>query len=101
VRFCFDIDGVLVTTVEKLDYMLGEPMHENIALVNRLYYAGHHITLYTARGTLTGIDWRERTEQQMKKFGVLYHELVMGKPAANYYVDDKLTTMEELRRMGH
>ena len=32
---------------------------------------------------------RGTTEQQLFEWGVKYHELFMGKPAADYYIDDK------------
>jgi len=57
--------------------------------VNELYKQGHEIALFTARGTTTGIDWRELTESQLKQFGVSYHRLIFGKPHADLYVDDK------------
>ena len=44
---------------------------------------------YTARGSTTGIDWKEQTISQLKSWGVKYHELYLGKPTADVYVDDK------------
>lgn len=88
-----DIDGVLATIVPGNDYTLSQPLHENIARVNALFDAGHHIVLFTARGSKTGIDWRSTTEAQMAGWGVRYHELRLGKPAADHYVDDRMTTL--------
>lgn len=99
-KFCFDIDGVLATTVEDLDYMSAMPIRKNIDLVNRLYEKGHTITLYTARGSETKMYWESRTQAQMRNFGVLFHRLVMGKPAADYYVDDKFATIEQIRELA-
>ena len=50
---------------------------------------GHHITMWTARGAVSGIDWRVLTEQQLKDFGVKYHELRLDKPFFDIFVDDK------------
>ncbi|MFH0770612.1 MAG: hypothetical protein V1926_04505 [Candidatus Peregrinibacteria bacterium] len=86
--FCFDIDGVIAELVPGNDYSLAEPRHRTIALIRKLYDAGHHIVLATARGSMTGIDWRETTERQMRAWNVPYHELHFGKPAADVYVDD-------------
>jgi len=95
--FCFDIDGVIATIVPGNRYDLAEPQHENINLVNQLHEQGHQIILYTARGSLTGIDWTEVTHNQLNTWGVKYHELMFGKPAADYYIDDKLVSIEWLR----
>lgn len=94
--FVVDIDGVLATITPGNDYNLAGPMRENIARVNRLYAAGNKILLYTARGTMTGIDWRATTERQMREWGVLHHELRLGKPAADYYIDDRMLSLVEL-----
>ena len=66
--YCIDIDETIFTT-EDLDYTNSQPIPHRIALVNRLYDEGHEITIFTARGTLTGIDWRELTIEQLEKGG--------------------------------
>ncbi|WP_167730216.1 NAD(P)-dependent oxidoreductase [Terasakiella sp. SH-1] len=99
-RFVMDIDGVIATITPGNDYRLCEPITHNIAALNRLYDAGHEIILLTARGYVTAIDWRETTEKQMEKWGVKYHELHLGKPNADYYVDDKMLSLEMFRDMG-
>jgi hypothetical protein len=86
--YCFDIDGTLFKTHES-DYPNSQPIPHRIAVVNKLYEEGHEITLFTARGTVTGIDWRELTEKQLRKWGVRYHKLILGKPHADYFIDDK------------
>ena len=86
--YCFDIDGVLCNNTHGR-YELAEPYQQVIARVNALYEQGHRVILFTARGTTTGIDWRELTEQQMRAWGVKYHQLFFGKPEADIYVDDR------------
>jgi dTDP-glucose 4,6-dehydratase len=54
--------------------------------------------LFTARGSATGIDWSEVTKTQMKNWGVKHHKLLLGKPAANYYIDDKLCSIQDIRK---
>ena len=44
---------------------------------------------FTARGYVTKIDWRELTLNQLEEWNVKYHELILGKPNADVYVDDK------------
>lgn len=92
-KLVIDIDGVLAEAVPELDYAKAGPIRDNIARVNALHAAGCHITLYTARGSGTGKDWREVTEAQMASWGVHYHELRFGKPPADYYVDDRLVSL--------
>lgn len=96
--FVFDIDGVIATLREGLDYDQAGPNDKMIRIVNKLYDLGNRIVLFTARGYVTKIDWREVTEKQMNAWGVKYHELHMGKPNADYYVDDKFLDMEFLYR---
>lgn len=95
-RFVFDIDGVIALIREDLDYAQSTPNHRMIQIVNQLYDYGNKIILFTARGYTTGIDWRETTEAQMNAWNVKYHELHMGKPNADYYVDDKMLSLEFL-----
>lgn len=90
-----DIDGVIATLVPDNDYTKARPIPENIARVNALYDAGHHLVLYTARGSATGRDWREFTVAQMAQWGVRHHELRLGKPAADFYIDDRLLSLAD------
>ena len=71
------------------DYGLAEPISDNIEKANQLYRQGHQITYWTARGTATGIDWYSETKQQLDRWGVLYHQLLMGKPNFDLLIDDK------------
>jgi hypothetical protein len=91
--YCFDIDGTLCTITDG-DYARAEPFADRIAMVNALHDAGHVIKLFTARGSTTGIDWRDLTAQQMETWGVRYHELILGKPEADIFIDDKAFNAE-------
>ncbi len=94
--FVFDIDGVVAQLDETLQYDRELPLAKTIDIINYLYSLGNEIILFTARGYKTGIDWREVTEAQMRDWGVHYHELKFGKPAATFYVDDKNMDLEFL-----
>ena len=94
--YVVDIDGVVATITDDLDYSKVKPIKENIKKVNKLYEEGNKIIMFTARGYVTGVDWREVTEQQFRDWGLKYHELHFGKPAADYYIDDKLISIEEI-----
>lgn len=95
-RFVFDIDGVIAGFRAGLDYDSAPPMEEMVRIINRLYDLGNTIVLFTARGYVTGIDWRSTTEAQMQRWGLKYHELLFGKPNADYYIDDKMLDMKFL-----
>ncbi len=95
-KFVVDIDGVIASITEGNDYTQSTPLAENIRHINRLYAQGNYIVLFTARGSETGIDWTELTQQQMDSWGVQYHELHLGKPSATYYIDDKMLPPEAL-----
>lgn len=98
-RFVFDIDGVIALYREKLDYEQSGPNEKMIQVIRKLYEWGNQIVLFTARGYVTGIDWSEVTKKQMKEWNVPYHELHFGKPNADYYVDDKMISMEALLKI--
>lgn len=92
--FCFDIDGTVCTNTEGA-YDKASPFPDVIARITRLRTAGHRILLYTARGSTTGIDWRETTLRQLKEWGLEHDGLFMGKPTADLYVDDKAINFKD------
>lgn len=92
----FDIDGVIALKREDLDYAKAEPNERMIRIVNQLYEWGNEIILFTARGFVSGIDWYPVTQKQMADWGVHYTELRMGKPNADFYVDDKMIGVDTL-----
>lgn len=86
--YCFDIDGTLCEQQQE-DYSLAKPYMNRIDRVNLLYDDGHRIVLFSARGSQSGINWFEVTRTQLEQWGVRYHELILGKPHADFYIDDK------------
>ena len=91
-KLVIDIDNTICT--QEKDYSMAKPFLDRIASFNKLYNEGHIIVYYTARGTETGTDWREVTEKQFRQWGVKYHDLIFGKPSADFYIDDKGVTYE-------
>ena len=88
--YIVDIDGTICRHESKsTPYSRAIPIKERINFFNELYDAGHTIIYWTARGTGSGIDWREVTEKQFKEWGVKYHELRLGKPIYDLFIDDK------------
>tara|TARA_Y100000004_G_C8889198_1_gene401165 strand:- start:538 stop:840 length:303 start_codon:yes stop_codon:yes gene_type:complete len=84
-----DIDETICKTPEDRDYTKSTPIEKRIKHINMLYEKGYTIVYWTARGTSTGIDWREVTEKQFLEWGVKYHELNFGKPNYDLFIDDK------------
>jgi len=93
VTFLFDLDGTICTDTNG-NYPEARPIRRRIRRINALRRAGERIILWTARGTLTGVNWRQLTESQLRQWGVKYDELIFGKPPADFYVCDKAVSVE-------
>jgi hypothetical protein len=92
-----DIDETICFYSGERNYPDALPLPENISKINKLYDEGHEITYYTARGTVTGIDWEIITKNQLEKWGCKYHVLSIGtKPAYDLLICDKTKRIEEL-----
>ena len=98
-KYVFDIDGVIAKKNAGLQYDESEPNWPVIEVVNKLYDRGNEIVLFTARGYKTGIDWTEITKKQLLNWKVKYHQLIFGKPDADFYIDDKMLCMGDLCTM--
>ena len=92
-KYMVDIDGTICTT-EKKDYERSVPIQDRIDKLNRLYDEGHEIHYWTARGTTSGIDWKELTEKQLNEWGCKHHSLKLGKPDYDMWIDDKSRAAE-------
>jgi dTDP-4-dehydrorhamnose 3,5-epimerase-like enzyme len=92
-----DIDETICFYKGERNYLLAIPNKENIAKINKLYNEGHEITYWTARGSVTGIDWRLETEIQLEDWDCKYHKLSVGeKPAYDLLICDKTKRIEEI-----
>lgn len=98
--YVFDIDGTICDKPhcrEDADYESSIPKLDRIEKINALYDQGHEIKYLTARGMgrydnsriLAEKHFYTTTYNQLKKWGCKFHELRLGKPAADYYIDDK------------
>jgi hypothetical protein len=93
-----DIDDTICHYVNNntdLNYINAVPYKDRINKINKLYDDGNTITYWTARGTKTGINWFNITYNQLIKWGCKFHELRMGKPAYDLFIDDKNINSEE------
>lgn len=89
---CFDIDGTLVYDLYKNPLAI----EKNVEFCNEAYKNGHKIILHTARGMLSNNGDRNKIEalrpyivDTLNKLGILYHDLILMKPYADLYIDDK------------
>lgn len=98
-----DIDDTICVYPDECDgdYSKAIPSSKKIKMVNDLYDAGNRITMWTARGTVSGIDWRAITESQLSEWGVKYHNLILGKPAYDLFIDDKAMNSLEVIHFCH
>jgi hypothetical protein len=84
-----DIDETICYYDGIRNYDEAKPYHERIKKINGLYDDGHTIVYWTARGTLTQEQWFQTTLNQLKSWNCKFHELRLGKPAYDLFIDDK------------
>jgi Leucine-rich repeat (LRR) protein len=83
--------------VERLGYKNSIPNYKNIEKINKLYDEGNEITYWTARGTISKIDYLDLTKSQLNSWGCKYHNLSVGeKPAYDLLICDKTKRIEEI-----
>jgi hypothetical protein len=92
-----DIDETICFYEGERDYNLAKPYLKNIKKINILFEEGNEITYWTARGTVTKIDWFDTTKKQLDEWGCKYHKLIVGeKPAYDLLICDKTKRIEEI-----
>jgi len=89
-KYCFDLDETICATPSSRKYDDAVPYIRVIQKINELYNQGNEITIFTARGSTSGIDYRELITTQLSDWGVKFHKLIdKGKPSYDIFVDDK------------
>jgi len=85
-----DIDETICYYEDEREYTLAKPIKENIEKINALFDDGNIITYWSARGSTTGIDWKEITHEQLVSWGCKFHNLSVGeKPPYDLLICDK------------
>jgi hypothetical protein len=98
--YCIDIDDTICKKTgdcQVCKYESSIPILNHIKKINSLYDDGHIIKYFTARGMGRYNDdakkasekFYQLTKMQLNIWGCKYHELILGKPSADYYIDDK------------
>ena len=90
-----DIDGTICNITNGI-YTDAKPKKKNIRKINKLYEKGNTIIYWTARGSTTGANWVEFTNYQLDRWGCKYHELKVGKPHYDLWIDDKSKEIEKI-----
>ena len=99
--FCFDLDGVICTT-KKNFYHKSTPKKNVIKMINQLYER-NFILIYTSRYMgrnkenikLANKEGYSFTLRQLKKWGLKFHKLKLGKPSYDVFIDDKSFNFEK------
>lgn len=92
-----DIDETICSRpdISDWDYSKSFPFPDRIKKINELYDSGDTIIYWTARGTTTGKNWFQVTENQLSVWGCKYDELRMGKPYYDLFIDDRNINSDE------
>jgi N-acylneuraminate cytidylyltransferase len=69
-------------------YNVRREISRMVELINFLYEK-NHIILWTARGSVTGIDQWRKTKEQIEYYKIKHHDLRVGKPMYSFWIDDK------------
>ena len=96
-----DIDETICITPESRDYSKAEPIQTHIDKINALYDEGHSITYWTARGAVSGRDYRELTEAQLRDWGAKHHALILKKPAYDVFICDRVLNTRDFFKDEH
>lgn len=101
---CFDMDGVICTTLKNKNYKKSKPKKKIISFINQLYETNKYkIKVFTARGMgkfnsnkkLVKKNYYKLTKNQLDSWGLKYHELIMYKTSYDLFVDDKAYGFKE------
>lgn len=87
-----DLDGTLTLETEGHNYIARTPRTKTIEKINKLYNSGNVITIWTARWE----EDKEITLRWLRKHGVLFNRLILGKPTFDLYICDKVMHVENL-----
>jgi len=97
--YVIDIDGTICTNGDcsSCKYEGSTPIPERIKKINSLFDEGHRIKYFSARGMGRYEDNSDKaiqkfynlTKMQLEIWGCRYHELILGKPSGDIYIDDK------------
>lgn len=90
-QIIIDMDGTICTEEKTYSRCLAKPKEGAIETINKLYDQGHTIIIYSAR---TWMEF-EMTSAWLLEHQIKYHQLVMGKPIGDVWIDDRALTFRD------
>ena len=90
-----DIDETICRYEGERNYADAIPIKENIEKMNKLYHQGHTVTYWTARGSVSMVDYLPLTKSQLVEWGVKHTEVKVGKPHYDLFICDKAINTED------
>lgn len=87
-QIVIDMDGTICSEERQFSRCLAKPKPGAVETINALFEAGHTIIIYSAR---TWVEY-EMTVDWLKRYGVKYTQLFMGKPIGDVWIDDRAIT---------
>ncbi len=84
-QIIIDLDGTICTEEKTYSRSMAQPKAGAANAINALYKEGHTIIIYSAR---TWMEF-EMTSHWLKKHKIKYHQLVLGKPVGDVWIDDR------------
>jgi uncharacterized HAD superfamily protein len=85
-----DLDGTLCTEEKTFERPLATPLPGAKEGLNQIYDSGNTVVIWTARG------WEQYrvTKDWLDRHGFRYHQIMMGKPIATVFIDDRARRFE-------
>ena len=99
---CVDVDDTICHTVNR-DYANTVPIEPMVARLREAHALGYHIVLHTARGQGRSNGAWQTVEDEVRgevagfceRFAIPFDAIVLGKPWARWYIDDKAIRPDE------
>jgi hypothetical protein len=84
-QIIIDMDGTICSEEKTYSRSLAIPLEGAVKNINDLYNKGHTILIYSAR------SWQEfeMTTDWLNRYKVKYHQLILGKPIGDVWIDDR------------
>jgi len=87
-QIIIDLDGTICTEERTYSRSMARPLDKAVESVNKLYDEGNTIIIYSAR---TWMEY-EMTFDWLTKHAIKFHQLIMGKPIGDVWIDDRAIT---------
>lgn len=84
-QIIIDLDGTICTEEKTFSRSMAKPLPNAKKSINKLYKEGYIIILYSARSWME----YEMTAKWLQKYNFKYHQLIMGKPIGDVWIDDR------------